>query len=76
MSLYPEKEVMEFDEKLHVHNSRHLKALNISARINGKPCSRVLVDGGSTLNLIPYKFFKKFDHGKNMMCMEMDPKIF
>lgn len=55
---------MEF-EKLPAHNSRHVKALNISAKINGRPMSKVLVDGAPTLNFIPYKYFKKL--GKRMM---------
>lgn len=50
--------VMEF-EKLPICSFKHLMALNISAMINGKSVFEVLIEGGSTLNLIPYKFFKK-----------------
>lgn len=44
---FTDEETMEFG-KLPIHNSRHLKALNISAKINGRLVSRVLVNGGLT----------------------------
>jgi hypothetical protein len=37
----------------------HLKALYIKGHINGKPISRMLVDGGAIVNLILYSLFKK-----------------
>ena len=37
----------------------HLKALYMKGHINGKPISRMLVDGGAIVNLIPYSLFKK-----------------
>jgi hypothetical protein len=37
----------------------HLKALYMKGHINGKPISRMLVDGGSIVNLMPYSLFKK-----------------
>jgi hypothetical protein len=43
-------------------SSRHLKLLYIQGHINGKPISRMLVDGGTVINLMPYSVFKK--HGK------------
>lgn len=46
-------------EKLHVHNSKHLRALNINVNVNARPISKVLVDGWFILNLIPYRFFRK-----------------
>lgn len=52
------EEVVEF-EKPPPNDSNHLRALNINAKINGQPVSRVFVDRGSTLNLIPYRFYKK-----------------
>lgn len=49
---------MEF-EKLSSYNSGHLKALNVLVKINGRSVFKVLVNRGSTLNLVPCKFFKK-----------------
>jgi hypothetical protein len=40
-------------------SSQHLKSLYIWGHINGKPISRMLVDGGATINLMPYSVFKK-----------------
>jgi hypothetical protein len=37
----------------------HLKALYMKGHINGKPISRMLVDGGAFVNLMPYSLFKK-----------------
>jgi hypothetical protein len=37
----------------------HLKALYMKGRINRKPISRMLVDGGAIVNLMSYSLFKK-----------------
>jgi hypothetical protein len=37
----------------------HLKALYMKGHINGKPISRMLMDGGAIVNLILYSLFKK-----------------
>ena len=37
----------------------HLKALYMRGHINGKPVTRMLVDGGAIVNLMPYCLFKK-----------------
>jgi hypothetical protein len=37
----------------------HLKALYMKGHINGKPISRMLVDGGAIVNLMSYSLFKK-----------------
>jgi hypothetical protein len=37
----------------------HLKALYMKGHINGRPISRMLVDGGAIVNLMPYSLFKK-----------------
>jgi hypothetical protein len=37
----------------------HLKALYMKGHINGKPISRMLVDGGSIVNFMSYSLFKK-----------------
>ena len=37
----------------------HLKALYMRGHINGKPVSRMLVDSGAIVNLMPYSLYKK-----------------
>jgi hypothetical protein len=39
--------------------NNHLKALYMKCHINGKPISRMLVDGGAIVNLMSYSLFKK-----------------
>lgn len=38
---------------------RHLKPLYVKGLVNGKPMSKMLVDGGKTVNLMPYTTFRK-----------------
>jgi hypothetical protein len=40
-------------------SSQHLKPLYIWGHINGKPISRMLINGGAIVNLMPYSIFKK-----------------
>ena len=40
-------------------SSRHLKPLYIKGHINGRPISRMLVDGGAAINFMPCSIFKK-----------------
>ena len=40
-------------------SSRHLRPLYVKGHINGKPISRMLVDGGAAVNFMPYSLFKK-----------------
>jgi hypothetical protein len=39
----------------------HLMALYMKGHINGKPISRMLVDGGAIVNLMSYSLFKKLE---------------
>lgn len=41
----------------------HLKPLYVKGFVNGKPMSKMLVDGGAAVNLMPYATFRKL--GKN-----------
>ena len=36
-----------------------MKALYLRGHINGKPVSRMLVDSGAIVNLMPYSLYKK-----------------
>jgi hypothetical protein len=55
MCLSP-KEVMFEKPK---ESIQHLKPLYVQGHINGKPISRMLIDGGAAVNLIPYAMLKK-----------------
>jgi hypothetical protein len=57
MCLSP-KEVMFKKTK---ESSQHLKLLYIRGHIDGKPISRMLVDGGAVINLMSYSVFKKLE---------------
>jgi hypothetical protein len=50
------KEVMFEKTK---ESSQHLKSLYVWGHIDGKLISRMLVDGGATINLMSYSIFKK-----------------
>ncbi|CAL2230091.1 unnamed protein product [Prunus armeniaca] len=43
---------------------RHLKPLYISAHVKGVPVSKVFVDCGATVNILPYSLMKKLDKSK------------
>ena len=40
-------------------SNNHLKTLYTRGHLNGKPISRMLVDGGAIVNLMPYSLYKK-----------------
>ena len=42
---------------------RHLKALYMKGLVDGKPMNKMLVDGGASVNLIPYTTFCKLGKG-------------
>ena len=42
---------------------RHLKALYVKGFVDGKPINKMLVDGGASVNLIPYTTFRKLGKG-------------
>ena len=42
---------------------RHLKALYVKGFIDGKSMSKMLVDGGASINLMPYTTFHKLGKG-------------
>jgi hypothetical protein len=55
MCLRPMEVVFEKPKK----SRKHLKPFYIRGHIDGKPVSRMLIDGGATINLMPYFVFKK-----------------
>ena len=50
---------------------RHLKALYVKCFVDGKPMSKMLVDGGAFVNLMPYTTFHKLGKGPGDL-IEMD----
>jgi hypothetical protein len=59
--LSPEQAVIEKPEGT---ENRHLKPLHINGYVNGKPMSKMMVDGGAAVNLMPYATFRKL--GRNI----------
>jgi hypothetical protein len=55
MCLSPKEVVFEKPEE----SSQHLTPLYVRGHIVGRPISRLLVDGGAAVNLMPYSIFKK-----------------
>jgi hypothetical protein len=55
MCLGPKEVVFEKPEE----SSQHLKLLYVQCHIDGKPISRMLVDGGTVIKLMLYSIFKK-----------------
>ena len=42
---------------------RHLKALYVKGFVDGKSMNKMLVDGGASVNLMPYTTFRKLGKG-------------
>ena len=42
---------------------QHLKALYVKGCVDGKPMNKMLVDGGASINLMPYTIFRKLGKG-------------
>jgi hypothetical protein len=55
MCLGPKEAIFEKPEE----SSLHLKPLYVRGHINGNSISRMLIDGGAAVNLMPYSMFKK-----------------
>jgi hypothetical protein len=55
MYLGPKEAVFEKPKE----SSQHMKPLYVRGHIDGRSISRMLVDGGAVINLMPYSIFKK-----------------
>jgi len=42
---------------------QHLMALFVKGRIDGQPVSKILIDGGATINIMPYVMYQKLGKG-------------
>ena len=59
LSLGPRDAVFEKPDEL----NHHMRPLYIKGHVDGKPISRMLVDGDAAVNLMPYSLFKKLGRG-------------
>jgi hypothetical protein len=57
LTLEPTQAIFENPED---EKRQHLKALSLRGFVNGKPVTRMLVDGGAVVNLMPYTLLGKF----------------
>jgi hypothetical protein len=63
MCLGPKEVVFEKSKEL----SQHLKPLYIRGHIDGRPISKMLVDGSCAINLMSYSIFKKIGREGNQL---------
>jgi hypothetical protein len=42
---------------------QHLKALFVKGRVDGQPISKILIDGGVAINIMPYVMYRKLGKG-------------
>jgi len=46
--------MMAIFEKPSYDERQHLKTLFVKGRVDGQPISKILIDGGATINIMPY----------------------
>ena len=42
---------------------QHLKALFVKGRVDGQPMTKILIDGGAAINIMPYAIYQKLGKG-------------
>jgi len=42
---------------------QHLKALFVKGRVDGQPMSKILIDGGAAIKIMPYAVYRKLGKG-------------
>ena len=42
---------------------QHLKALFVKGRVDGQPVTKILIDGGAAINIMPYAVYRKLGKG-------------
>ena len=50
-------------EKSSDDERQHLKALFVKGRVDGQPISKILIDGGATINIMPFVVYRKLGKG-------------
>lgn len=51
-------------EKPDIEMTKHIRTLYIKSHLNGQPISRVLIDEGSTKNILPLRVFRNLGKGE------------
>jgi hypothetical protein len=51
--------MMAIFEKPTDDKRQHLKALFVKGRVDGRPVSKILIDGGAAINIMPYVMYRK-----------------
>jgi len=60
---------------------QHLKALFVKGRVDGQPISKILIDGGAAINIMPYVVYRKLGKGDqdltktNMMLKDFEGNV-
>ena len=54
----PQKVILE---KPSMEMTRHIKPLYVRAHLNGRPISKVLIDNGSTVNVMPLRMLRALE---------------
>jgi hypothetical protein len=55
--------MMAIFEKPADDERQHLKALFVKGRVDGQPVSKILIDGGAAINIMPYVMYRKLGKG-------------
>jgi len=50
-------------EKPADNERQHLKALFVKGRVDGQPMTKILIDGGAAINIMPYAVYRKLGKG-------------
>ena len=50
--------MMAIFEKPSDDKRQHLKALFVKGRVDGQPISKILINGGATINIMPYAVYR------------------
>jgi len=60
---------------------QHLKAMFVKGRVDGQPISKILIDGGAAINILPYAVYRKLGKGDqdltkaNMMLKDFEGNV-
>ena len=69
MALLALDPMMAVFEKPTDHERQHIKALFIKGRVDGRPVSKILIDGGAVINIMPYVMYQKLGKGDQDLTM-------
>jgi len=73
--------IMVVFEKPSDDERQHLKALFVKARFDGQPVSKILIDGGDAINIMPYVIYRTLGEGDqdltktNMMLKDFEGNV-